>query len=45
MRKVIQIQDKDANECWAVFQDDHLLSIFSTEEQALLHIDDVQLYS
>jgi hypothetical protein len=43
MRTVVHETDKDGNECWTIYLDNHQLSIYYTEEEAQANINNVQL--
>ena len=43
MRTVVRETDKDGNECWSIYLDDHQLGIYYSEEEAQANIDNVQL--
>lgn len=43
MRTIVKELDKDGNECWAIYLDSHLLSIYYSEEEAQSNINTVVL--
>jgi len=45
MRTIIHETDKDGNECWSIYLDSHLLSVYYTEIEAQNNINTTQLIS
>jgi hypothetical protein len=43
MRIVIKELDKDGKECWSIYENDHILSVYYSEEEAQNNINTVQL--
>lgn len=43
MRTIVKEFDKDGNECWAIYLDNHLLSIYYSEKEAQNNINTVVL--
>jgi hypothetical protein len=43
MRTVVHEVDKDGNECWSIYLEDHQLGLYYSEEEAQANIDNVQL--
>ena len=43
MRTVVKELDKDGNECWSIYLDNHLLSVFYSEEEAQNNLNTVTL--
>jgi hypothetical protein len=45
MRNIIKEVDKEGNECWSIYENDHQLSIYYSEEEAQANINTVQLFN
>jgi len=43
MRTIVKEFDKDGIECWSIYLDNHLLSIFYSEEEAQNNLNTVIL--